>query len=156
MNMKNEDEKSEDFFYLAKIFKIMFFWNFKHRWFQICIQIFHIFLRSKVTAFQSTQKWPKTGKNRQNGPTLEGCNFWWKQDMKNLNTDLKSAKFKVSEKYKFKYFGQVEKIFIFFIFIFHLHFQILWNFLWPLFFLLRIIFSTRYYFLLHLSTFKSN
>ena len=38
--------------------------------------------------------------------------------MKNLNTYLKSAKFKVSEKYNLKYFGQVEKIFIFFIFVF--------------------------------------
>ena len=49
-------------------------------------------------------KWSKTGKSRQNGPTLEGCNFGWKQDMKNLNTYLKSAKFKVSEKYTLKYF----------------------------------------------------
>ena len=44
--------------------------------------------------------------------------------MKNLNTNLKSAKFKVSEKYILKYFGQAEKIFIFsssfFIFIFEL------------------------------------
>ena len=44
-------------------------------------------------------------------------------------TYLKSAKFKVSEKYNLKYFGQVEKIFIFLIFIFHLHFRILWKFL---------------------------
>ena len=36
--------------------------------------------------------------------------------MKNLKSYLKSAKFKVSEKYKMKYFGQAEKIFfIFFI-----------------------------------------
>ena len=47
--------------------------------------------------------------------------------MKNLKSYLKSAKFKVSEKYKLKYFGQLEKIFIFFIFIFH--FQIFSKFL---------------------------
>ena len=60
-------------------------------------------------------KWSKMGKNRQNRPTLKGCNFGWKQDMKNLNTYLKSAKFKASEKYRLEYFGQVEKIFIFFL-----------------------------------------
>ena len=84
---------------------------------------FFISSYDQVTALQSRQKWPKTGKNRQNGPTLEGCNFSLKQDMKNLDTYLKSAKFKVSEKYNLKYFGQVKIIFIFFIFIFH--FQIL-------------------------------
>ena len=103
--------KNEDFFYLAKIFQIIFFWNFiERRWFQIRIQIFHILLRSKVIAFQSRLK---IGKNRQNRPTLQGYNFWRKQYMKNLNTYLKSAKFKVSKKYNWKYFGQVEKIFIF-------------------------------------------
>ena len=132
------------------------FWNVELHWFQICIQIFHIFLRSKVTDLQSTQKWPKTGKNRQNGPTLKGCNFGWKQNMKNLNTYLKSAMFKVSKKYKLKYFGQVEKIFSFFIFIIHLHFRIFWKFLFPLILLLRVIFSTRYYFWLYPFTFKSN
>ena len=34
--------------------------------------------------------------------------------MKNLNAYLKSASFKASEKYKLKYFCQVEKIFVFF------------------------------------------
>ena len=58
------------------------------------------------------------------GPFSEGCNFWPKKDMKNLNTYLKSAAFKVLEKYRIKVFRQVEKIFIFFFFIFHLHFQI--------------------------------
>ena len=79
-------------------------------------------------------------------PTLEGCSIWSKKDMKNLNTYLKSAKFKVSEKYKLKYFSQVEKIFIFFFFIFHFHFRVFWKF-WKSYILpLRIIFSTRYYF----------
>ena len=96
-----------------KFFKLIFFWNFVLRWFQICIQIFHIFLGSKVTVLQSRQKWPKTGKNRQNGPILKGCNFWWKKDIKILKTYLKSANFKVSEKYNLKYFGRVGKIFIF-------------------------------------------
>ena len=44
-----------------------------------------------------------------------------------LKTYLKSAKFKVSEKYILKNFGQIEKFFIFFIFIFNLHFRNLWN-----------------------------
>ena len=50
MKMKHEEEKK--FFYLAKIFQFMFFWSSKLRWFQICIQIFHIFLQSKVTNLQ--------------------------------------------------------------------------------------------------------
>ena len=53
-----------------------------------------------------------------------GCNFWSKQDIKNLETNLKSAKFKVSEKYNLKYFEQEEKFSFFsssfFIFIFEL------------------------------------
>ena len=104
MKMKNED-KNEDLFYFTKIFQIILFWNFEIRWFQICFQIFHILLRSKVTALQSSQKMVKNGQNRQNGPTLEGCNFWWKKDMKNLNAYLKSASFEASEKYKLKYFN---------------------------------------------------
>ena len=78
-------------------------------------------------------------------PTLD-CNFWSKKDMKNLNTYLKSAKFKVSRKYKLKYLSQIEKIFIFFFFIFHFHIRILWKFLQPFILPLRIIFSTRYCF----------
>ena len=96
------------------------------------------------------------GKNRQNRPTLKGCNFGWKQDMKNLNTYLKSAKFKVSEKYTSKYFKQVEKIFIFFFFIFHFHFRILRKFLKAYLLPLRIIFSTRHCFWLYLFSFKRN
>ena len=45
-----------------------------------------------------------------------------KKYMKNLSTDLESVKFKYSKKYKFYIFGPAEKIFIFFLFIFHLHF----------------------------------
>ena len=62
MKMKNEDEKSEDIFYLAKIFQYIFFWNFELRWIQMCLQIFHILLRSKVIALQSKIKMGKTGK----------------------------------------------------------------------------------------------
>ena len=54
-------------------------------------------------------------KNRQNGPILKG-------------PDLKPAKFKASETYNLKYFGQVEKIFIFFIFVFYLNFRIFKSF----------------------------
>ena len=99
-------------------------------------------------------KWSKMGKNRQNGPTSEDCNFWSKKDKTNLNTYLKSAKFKVSEKYKLKYFKQVEKIFIFFFFIFHFHFRILRKFLKAYILPLRIIFSTRFYFWFYLFSFK--
>ena len=77
-------------------------------------------------------------------------------DIKNLNTCLKSAKFKTSEKYKLEYFGQVEKIFTFFFFIFHLHFRILWKFLKASILPLRIIFSARYYFWLYFFSFKRN
>ena len=40
------------------------------------------------------------------------------------SSDLESAKFKFSKKYQFDIFGPAEKIFIFFLFIFHLHFSI--------------------------------
>ena len=108
--MKNENE-NEDFFYLAKIFQFLFFWNFELRWFQIWFQIFHILLRSKVTTLGSWSILPVFAHFK---PTLEGCNFWSKQDMKNLKSNLKSARFKVSEKYKLKYFGQK---------FFHFHFS---------------------------------
>ena len=86
----------------------------------ICIS-YVIFHRSNATALQRRLKMVKMGKNRQNWPISEGCSIWSKKDMKNLNTYLKSAKFQVSEKYKLKYFSQVEKIFIFLFFIFHFH-----------------------------------
>ena len=91
--MKNEEEKSEDFFYLANIFQFIFFWNFELRWFQIRIQIFISFFDQTRQPSKVGLKWSKMGKNRQNGPTSEDCNFWSKKDMKNLNTYLKSAKF---------------------------------------------------------------
>ena len=139
MKMKNEEEKNEDFFYLAKIFQFIFFWNFELRWFQICIQIFHIFLLSKVTVLWSGPILPVFDHFK---PTLEGCSVWSKKNIKNLNTYLKSAKFKVSEKYQLKYFSQLEKIFIFL----HFHFRVFWKF-WKSYILpLRIIFLTRYYF----------
>ena len=69
----------------------------------------------------------KTRKNRQNEPNSEGCNFWWKKDMKNLNKCLNSAKFKVLDLHKLEYFGQQEKSSYFFFFIFH--FRILWKIL---------------------------
>ena len=93
--------ENEDFFCLTKIFQYIFFWNFELRWFQICIQIFHKFVPSKVGI--------------QSGPILlvfarfcpflaylKVCNFWLKKNMKNLNTYLKSARFKASEKCKLK------------------------------------------------------
>ena len=52
-------------------------------------------------------------------PTLQSCSVWSKKDIKNLNTYLKSAKFKVSEKFKLKFFKQVEKNLHFFL----LHFS---------------------------------
>ena len=69
---------------------------------------------------------------------------------------LKSAKFKVLEKYHLRYFEQEETIFIFSIFIFHLRFWIIWKIFIALILLLKIIFPTRYYFWLYLFTFKSN
>ena len=62
MKMKNEEEKNEIFSNLPNFSEAFNFADF--------IQIFQIFIRSKVTSLQSTQKWQKTGKNRQNGPTL--------------------------------------------------------------------------------------
>ena len=59
----------------------------------------------------------------------EGCNFWSKKDVKNLNIYLKPAMFKASEKYKLKYFGEMGKssFLFFFVMIFHLHFRISWK-----------------------------
>ena len=112
---ENEDEKwrwkNEDFFYSSKIFQIIFFWNFELRWFQIRFQNFHIFLRLKLQSSKVGQFFPFL--TIFDHFTLEGCNFWSKKEMKNLNTYLKSTRFKVSEKYKMKYFGRVEKVLIF-------------------------------------------
>ena len=134
--MIKEEEKKEDFFFLAKIFQFIFFETFN-------------FISFFAQRLQSSEVGPfclflpifdhfK--------PTLEGCSVWLKKDTKNLNTYLKSAKFKISEQYKLKYFSQVEKIFIFFFFIFHFHFRVFWKFLQLYILPLRIIFSTRYYF----------
>ena len=121
MKMKNEEEKNEDFFGWAKNIELILFRIFELRWFQICAQIFHIFLVSKATALQSGSTLALFGRFN---PSLKGCNFWPKKNIRNLSTDLESAKFKYSKKYQFDIFGQAEKIFIFFLFIFHLHFSI--------------------------------
>ena len=82
--------KSEDFFGSAKNIELILFRIFELRWFQICFQIFHIFLGSKVTALQSGSTLALLGRF---SPSLQSCNFWSKKDMKNLTTDLESAKF---------------------------------------------------------------
>ena len=51
-------------------------------------------LGQKIQPFKVGLKLPKITKNGQNVRTSKGCNFGIKQDMKNLNTDLKSARFK--------------------------------------------------------------
>ena len=101
-NGKKGKEKNEDFFGWAKNIEFILFRIFELRWFQICAQIFHIFLGSKVTALQ---RGVKTAKKGQSGPTLKGCSLCSKKDMKNLSTDLESAKFKYFKKYQFDIFG---------------------------------------------------
>ena len=146
--MKNEEEKNEEFFWCAKNIELILFRIFEHCWFQICAQIFHIYLGSKVTALSSGWKTAKTAKKGKIGPTLKGCNFWSKIDMKNLSTDSESAMFKYCKKYQFNIFGAAEKFFIFSCFIFHLQFSIFeknlinWNIL------LKIVFPTVYNFLM--------
>ena len=76
-------------------------------------RFFIYFFYQKLQSFKVALKWSNKARNGQNGPTSEGCNFWWKKDMKNLNTDLESAMFKHSKKYTFDIFNPVEKIFIF-------------------------------------------
>ena len=111
----------KNFFGSAKNIELILFRVFELRWFQIWAQIFHIFHGSKVTALQSGSTLALLGRF---SPSLQGCNFWSKKDMKNLSPDLESAKFKYSKKYQFDIFGRAEKIFILFLFIFHLHFSI--------------------------------
>ena len=63
-----------------------------------------IFLGSRAAALQSGHF----------SPSLKGCNFWSKNDMKSLSTDLESAKFKYFKKYQFLILcDPVENIFIF-------------------------------------------
>ena len=108
---------NEDFFGSAKNIELILFRIFELRWFQICVQISYIFLGSKT--FQRGVKMAKKGHS---GPTLKGCSLRSKKNMKNLSTDLESAKFKYSKKYQFDIFDPAEKIYIFsssfFIFIF--------------------------------------
>ena len=114
MKVKNEEEKSENVFYLAKIFQFVFFWNFELRLFQVCIQIFYIFLRLKVPVLRSG--FLPIFDHFQRAITLDRRKI---RRYEKYEYIFKSAKLKVSEKYKLKYFSQVEKIFISFFFIFH-------------------------------------
>ena len=143
--LKNEDEKWRGkkwrFFRLDQKYQIDTYKIFELRWFQICAQIFHIFLGSKATPLQSGSTLALFGRF---SLSLEGCNFWSKKDMKNLSTDLESAKFKYSKKYQFDIFGRAEKIFIFSSSFFHLHFSIFKKMLINQNILLKIIFSTVY------------
>ena len=107
MKKKNEDEKNQLFFYWTEIIHFLFR-NFKLSWFQICNQIFHICHGWKVTACQSRQKMPILVDFTPFLPTLTGHNFWSKKDIKNLNTDLKSALSKVFICKKWKYLNKGE------------------------------------------------
>ena len=129
--MKNEEEKNEDFSTCPKYFYLYFSEALDFADFKYVFGFFHIFLRSKVTALQSGSILP----------TLQSCSVWSKKDIKNLNTYLKSAKFKVSEKYKLKRFKQVEKIFIFFFFIFIFIFEFVENFYKLIFFRSQLSFN---------------
>ena len=51
--MKNEDEKNEVFFFWLKIFQLYFSETLNLTDLKYVFQIFHILLRSKVTALQS-------------------------------------------------------------------------------------------------------
>ena len=111
-------KKMKIFSNCLKYFNVYFSETLNFADFKYVFRFFISCFNPKLQLCEVGLKWSKMGKNRQNRPTLKGCNFGWKQDMKNLNTCLKSAMFKVSKKYNLKYFGQVEKIFIFIIFIF--------------------------------------
>ena len=66
--------------------------NFELCWFQICFQIFHSFIGSKVIALESWPKRPILTYFSGFCPTLRVCNSWSNEDMKNLITDLESAR----------------------------------------------------------------
>ena len=136
MKMKNGDEKNEEFFYFAKMFQIIFFWNFELCWFQICLQIFHILLRSKVIAPQSWLKMVKNGQKQ-----AKWTHFGFQLSMEQIYEKSEYI-FEISEVQSFR------KIYIeiFWSSRKNLHFQMFWKFLKLCFLPLRIIFSTRYYF----------
>ena len=67
-------------------------------------------------------------------PSLQGCNFWSKKDMKNLSTDLESAKAEKAEPKKSSFFP--------------LHFSFSTKMLINQNILLKIIFPTVYNFLM--------
>ena len=101
-----------------KCFNLYFSETLNFTDFKYVFRFFISFFDQTLVPSKVGLKWSKMGKNRQNGPTSEDSNFLSKKDMKKLNTYLKSAKFKVSEKL-LKFFSHVEKMFIFFFFIFH-------------------------------------
>ena len=76
------------------------------RWFQICAQIFHIFLGSKTTALQRGLKTVKKGWS---GHTLKGCSLWSEKDVKSLSADSESAKFKYSKNINSIFLAQPKK-----------------------------------------------
>ena len=72
--MKIEEGKSEDFFYVAKIFQF-----FVKPWtsdFKYVFRFFIYFFDQKLQPSKVGLKWPKTGKNRQNEPTFDWRKVW--------------------------------------------------------------------------------
>ena len=62
MKMENEEEKNEDFSTCLKYFNLYFSEALNLADFRL--QIFHIFLRSKVTALHVGPKWSKNGRKK--------------------------------------------------------------------------------------------
>ena len=112
LKKKTENEKEKwrwkksTFFLLGRNYPFSVWRNFKLSWFQICNQIFHICHGSKVIACQSRPKMPILVDFTPFLPTLTGHNFWSKKDIKNPNTDLKSALSKVFICKKWKYLNK--------------------------------------------------
>ena len=94
MKKEIEEQKNEDFFYWLN-------WHFLEYFnladFKSTFRFFVSFLGQKFQPLGVGLKRPKTIKLGQNGPTPKVCNFWSKEDMKNLNVYLKSVGLKYSK-----------------------------------------------------------
>ena len=84
MKMKNEEEENENFSNLQKIFWFIFSETSNYADFKYVFRFVIYFYDQKLQPSKVRKNGQKTGKNRQNGPTLKGYNFGWKQDMNNV------------------------------------------------------------------------
>ena len=73
--MKNEEEKMEIFSNWLKYFNLNFSETLNFADFKYVFRVFISFFDQTLQPSKVGLKWSKMGKNRENGPTSEDCNF---------------------------------------------------------------------------------